>query len=495
MSTSSLLRSAWAEVLDIDPEEIKDDSNFIELGGDSVLTMKLAGIVPDFGLDLNVEAIFKEGVFKDLLAKTELRQEKDVTPIIIDKELIEKSAEACNLPTDLIEDVFPPRDTWEYFFSTHQQTDSWLIQLVFQLTGDVDIICKAFETIHNQNQSFRSRMVEIDGQFQTVITKTPIVWNQANDLEVYMKEDRAIKVTAGQPAVRYGLGKTFIVWTALHTAMDGWTRKLLCDDLEVILQDKPLKSRPALRQYLDVMEKLDANTSQAFWDEYLAGSPPHHPLLKIFPEIDQPMCRKKIVKKFPIQVIPKTSIRLSTLAHLAFALLIGKLTGDEDIVFFGFRASRTVFPEAIMGCLFIPVPIRIKYQPSDTVKNLLQQVQDDINNATRHEPFAWRVLSGMSNLLGREPSIGFNWYPKGTDPTERTISKTLKVVGENYSPHMCAGLLNAHDHGDHMALLIEYDDRIFPEEFMQGFMEGYSIMLNHLSQCDGKNQVKTLLET
>ncbi|KAL8911874.1 MAG: hypothetical protein Q9172_007596 [Xanthocarpia lactea] len=528
-TTATALRNAWAEVLDVDPEDIKDDSNFISLGGDSVSAIQLASIASNHGLDLSMEAIFREGVFSALLSETKLldptqaqQQEEDITPAsaTTDTQLIQTCADACGIPPDMISDIYPPVGTAGYFFTQHQETGAWLLQIVFQLTGNIDptLVCRAFETIHDRNDTFRSRFVQINGEVQNIVTKCPIVWQKADNLQTYKSTDRSQKVTPGQPAVRYALIEepetTYIVWTALHSAMDGWTRKLLCDDLQSFLLDPDTftnnnPKRPSMRKYLDFLKTMDPAASTAFWDHYLSGTPPPNPLKGSTPFAGQPTCNQKILREFPIQKRPTTtkttSIRLSNIAHTAFALLLGSYTSTTDVFFFGIRASRTIFPgaEKIMGSVFSPVPIRIRYSPTEPIGDVLQRVQDESNAMMPHEPFGGLALFNLLNRIGQSHSITFQWFPRGTDLAARVMSSTsrtgeegtVRVVEEKYSPHTIPGCLNAYDNGDCCKVSAEYDDRIFGDGFMDGFVQRFSVVLDRICRGDGSEIVESLLET
>ncbi|KAL8903046.1 MAG: hypothetical protein Q9171_007531 [Xanthocarpia ochracea] len=447
--TATALRLAWAEVLDVDPEEINDSSNFISLGGDSVSAIQLASIAPHHGLDLSMEVIFREGVFSALLSETKMldstqaQREEDITPasVTTDTQLIQTCAEVCGLPPDMIADIYPPVGTAGYFFTQHQETGAWLLQIVFQLTGNIDttLVCRAFETIHDRNDTFRSRFVQINGEVQNIVTKCPLVWQKADNLETYKSKDCETRVTPGQPAVRYALIEepetTYIVWTALHSAMDGWTRKLLCDDLQSFLLDPDTftnnnRKRPSMRKYLDFLKTMDPAASTAFWDHYLSGVPPQNPIKGSTPFAGQPTCNQKILREFPLQKPPATtkttSIRLSNIAHTAFALLLGSYTSTTEVFFFGIRASRTIFPgaEKIMGSVFSPVPIRIRFSPTEPIGDVLQRVQDESNAMMPHEPFGGLALFNQSH------SITFQWYPRGTDLAARVMSSTSRIGEE-----------------------------------------------------------------
>ncbi|KAL8720321.1 MAG: hypothetical protein Q9225_002808 [Loekoesia sp. 1 TL-2023] len=517
MSIESALRNAWAEVLDVDLSEIGDDSDFVEVGGDSVAAMRLAEIAPKHGINLDAEAIFEEPSFNGMLGKATILQEKEaqVNGVTLeattDPALLETCAGICSLPADMIEDVYPPSATSTFFFASHQHTGAWLLQIVFQLTENLDplIACKAFEAIHDHNQSFRSRFVEVEGEVQSVVTRTPVDWKHKSNLDAYKAEDWGTKVAPGQPAVRYGLiqeaENTYIVWTALHSVMDAWTRKLLCDDLEDFLQDPDAflhrPSRPSMKQYSKHVTNMDAASSKAFWRNYLSESGPPTPLLKNPPEIKNPVCSQKIVETFPVHRVQKATIRLSTMAQAAIGLVLGTLTDSEHVAYINVRASRTIFPgaESIMGSIFSPVPTRIRFRPDELVRDLLQRVQDESVAMMRHEPFSFLALRDLpQGPNSNRTSISFNWYPKGADLSSRSMggpNGRLKIFHEKYTPHPLPGVLNVYDGEDSLKVSTEYDDRIFSTEFMKDIIARFMDILNRICQSDQATRVQQLLNS
>ncbi|KAL8727988.1 MAG: hypothetical protein Q9181_005492 [Wetmoreana brouardii] len=503
MATAKALRSAWSQALDIDEDEIEDESHFVELGAVG---------------SIDAEAIFNEPTFSGMLARTTLPPDQkpaEVAPsVTADADLIQTCAEACGLPMEMIEDVFLPNFYSKFFYTSHQESGAWLLQIVFELTEPLDpaLVCKAFEAIHDGNQAFRSRFVVVNGEVQNVVIKTPVEWKHAEDLETYKAKDWDIKVTQGQPAVRYGLvkepEKTYIVWSALHSAMDGWTRKLLCDDLEAFLKDpdgfKAKPSRPSYRTYIDHVNRMDPDIGKAFWDRYLTNIGPQKPLVESTSQITNPLCNKKVVKHFPVQRSQHSSIRLSSVAHAAFGLLVANATNTEDVVYYGVRASRTIFPgaESIMGSVFSSAPVRIRFQPTDLVQEFLHNVQDESNAMMRHEPFGVYAVFRLSELLRGGHTFVFNWHPKGTDLLSRKISVrqpeggegTLRVFQEKYSPHTIAAVLAVYDNGESLRLVTEYDDRIHSNGFMENIMQRFMDLLNRICQSDQTMQVQELLD-
>ena len=516
MAAASALRNAWAEVLDIDASEIEDESNFVELGGDSVAAMNLVEVLPKYRLLLDSQAIFEEGQFCGLLEKAKFMpngvapMNEDSSDMTIDPTLVKTCAEACSLAVNEVEDVYNPSLTSEYFFKMHQHTGSFLLQTIFHLTENLDpsLACKAFEAVYDRNQSLRSRFVIIDDRVQTVVGRTPIQWKHADDLETFKNQDMSTRVIPGQPATRYGLiqelKNTYVVWTALHSVMDGWTRKLLCDDLDEYLKEpdkfsnKP--SRPSIKKYLEYVKNLDEAPSRAFWDTYITEMGPWTPLLNDAPKIKDPLCNRKIVKSIALDRANNSTIRLSTICHAAFGMVLGGITKRQNVVYLAIRASRTLFPgaESIMGSMLSSVPVRMSFRSDELVYKLLKQVQDDSVAMMRHEAFGWHAMSNAPvDPASNNGFLLFNYLPKGTDPFSRWMRGSaggLKIVQEKYSPHFLPGFLNVYENEGYLRLSAEYDDRCFSDIFMQEFIEAFMNVLNQICQSDQATRVGTLLD-
>ena len=112
----------------------------------------------------------------------------------------------------------------------------------------------------------RTRLVQMDSGTLQVALKDPIVWQHATDLNEYLATDAALRMGYGQPLVRQAViqdsEKTYVVWTCLPCVMDGWTRRLLLEDLESYLANpvaftaKPY--RPQFKDLVNYRRSLDS---------------------------------------------------------------------------------------------------------------------------------------------------------------------------------------------------------------------------------------------
>ena len=60
------LTSAWSKILDLDECEIEECDNFFEIGGDSVMAIRLIGAAEEVGLDIDADTIFTYPTLSDM---------------------------------------------------------------------------------------------------------------------------------------------------------------------------------------------------------------------------------------------------------------------------------------------------------------------------------------------------------------------------------------------------------------------------------------------
>ncbi|KAL8974596.1 MAG: hypothetical protein Q9197_001164 [Variospora fuerteventurae] len=313
-----------------------------------------------------------------------------------------------------------------------------------------------------------------------------IAWQHATDLEAYTSSDRARKVTQGQPAVRHALirepqATTYIVWTALHSVMDTWTCKLLCDDLSAFLCDpaefRTRPSRPSVKLFLQHFDNIDPAASTAFWTSYLAAGPQPHPPLHHRPRRLRPHPQR-----------PNSRPSTSTF-------------------FYGSRASRAFFPlaSAIMSSIFSGIPLRTTLPSAqEPVSAFLARVQADSAAMVPHEPFGWNALSTlMTRDIHTANAFTFNWFPRGTDLLAREDMRererggesggALKVMSERYSPHEVAGVWMVYDNGESLRVVAEWDDGVFEDGLAREMVDRFFDILGRLAKGERDSSVGAVL--
>lgn len=508
MTDTAVLQQCWAITLDLDVDDIDDESNFFDLGGDSVQAIRLAEVASERRLKLDVETVFNYPDFHDMLARSERvasidSSSDDAIQEQLDAAIGQACADACGVGVDLIEDIFPTIGLQEMFMRAHIQTGAFMIQLVFELQGTRDsaLVCQAFDLIRAKNQALRTRLVQMDTEVLQVALKDPIIWHNATNLEEYAATDSSVRKGYGQPLVRYAVvqesEKTYVVWTCHHSVMDGWTRRLLLDDLESYLANPAAftakRARPPFKSLVDYQRSLDAEEANAFWRRYF-GELPHTKTLYTIPEDYKPSRNHTTVRVISIDRPTRSAFTVSNMAQVAFALALAQVTGSHETTLIIVRGSRGISmrgAESIMGPMLSGiVPLYVLLSPEEPVSTVLRRVQDTSTLMLRYELFSQEHAARERKL---ENHIRFNWFPLGSDLSSRVAEfrvgnekASLRVVQEQYpKPHNGLGsLINIYDNGDHLRVTSRFDDHVLKASLLEKVLDLFATKL--ASICAGQ---------
>lgn len=507
MTGTKVLQQSWAIALDLDVDDINEDDNFFDIGGDSVQAIRLVEAAREVGRKLDVETVFNHPDFQDMLANSEevfaTSCSSEASSLgSLDTATIQACADSCGIAPELIEDIFPSVDLQNLLMQLHLQSGSYVLQLVFELEGirDTALVRRAFDTIRAKNQVLRTRLVQMGSDVLQVALKDPIVWHNATDLKTYTAKDSESRMGYGQPLVRYAVvqepEKTYIVWTAHHSLMDKWTRRLFLDDLESYLVDpvaftmKP--NRPSFRNFVDYRRSLDAEEANAFLERYFAQLPDTMKLYTL-PDSYKPSLRRTHSREVPINRPTKSAITVSNIAHVAFALSIGQITGSHEISLRSIRGSRAIsMPgvESIMGPMVTSVPLHIRLPPKEPVSTVLRSLQDLSTLMLKYELFSGQYF--MRRGLVRDQVL-FNWYPRGSDISTRLVRFTtgedkasLRVVREQYTEvrGLVGCVIHNYDNGDHIKIMVQFDDQLLEESLIEKLLDLFITNLGRL--CAGQ---------
>ena len=505
MTVTDVLQQCWAVALGLDSGDIKDDDNFFDLGGDSVQAIRLAEVARGRQLELDVETVFNHPGFQDMLANSETVATKDSPDASSQEQLnpatVRACADTCGVESVLIEDIFPTVGLQDGLMHLHIRSGAYLLQLVFELRGtrDTALVCKAFDTIHAKNQIWRTRLVQVDGEMVQVVLKDPVVWHNASDLEEYKTKDSGVRMGFGQPLTRYAVvkepDKTYLVWTCHHSLMDAWTRRLLFDDLESYLADpvaftaKP--DRPPFKNLVDYWRSFNTEAN-ALLQKYYAELPRTRTLYTVSDGYTA-LCNERVTRNIVIEKPAKNPITFSTMAHAAFALTLGQITGSHEITLYGVRSSRAISKpgaESIMGPMASTVLQHVSLPPEEPISTVLRRIQNNSTHMLKYEPFhtkhALRQPGRMNHIL-------FDWLLPGSDLSSRVAEypvgngkACLRVIDELFpNPLSITCVVKIFDNGDHLKVLSNFNDHLLSASRVEEILDLFAAKLRRICQGQG----------
>ncbi|NGN63411.1 amino acid adenylation domain-containing protein [Streptomyces sp. A7024] len=318
--------------------------------------------------------------------------------------------------------------------------DAYHLQFVFHLAGEVDPqrMRRAGQALLERHPNLRAGFVAADhgGMVQLTPQEVELPWRFLGrtgdgELEAFLAEDRASNFDpAAPPLVRLALAMTAtdraeLVLTAHHALFDGWSLPLLMRDLlRLYAADGAPADLPPARDYADFLGWLadqDHEASIRAWAAELDGLP--GPTL-LAPEgagvTSEGVRRVELDLGFDTaqQLAGRAAalgVTLNTLVQGTWAMLLGQLTRQQDVVFGATVSGR---PDALPGSdrmvgLFInTVPVRVPCPPEQTVAQLLAQLQTRQSKLFAHH---YCGLSDIQEAAGHgtlfDTLVGYESYP------------------------------------------------------------------------------------
>ncbi|MFO7586764.1 MAG: amino acid adenylation domain-containing protein [Gemmatimonadota bacterium] len=301
-----------------------------------------------------------------------------------------------------------------------------------------------------------------------------------------------------------------------HAVTDMWSLAILTFEFaafyEAELGDSPApasREPTAYAEFVSLQEQLLSSPRGAalrdFWMSRIAGGPP---LLEITPDRARPPSRAGRCHVHPwtldgelvaraSDLAARLGSNLPTLLTSVFQVLLGRYSGEEDIVVGSPQAGRSGRFAATVGYFVNPVPLRADLSGDPPFDEFLRRNDESVRSSRDHADFPFPLLvehMKPDRPAGRSPvfEICFSWQKTtrllplpgflslALHHEERTIS-----IGGNecwsYPLPEQAGpfdfvLLMAQE-GDHVKACFEYDPDLFTESTIRRIRAHYLSLL------------------
>lgn len=232
------------------------------------------------------------------------------------------------------------------------------------------------------------------------------------------------------------------VLTFHHLLLDGRAIALLLQDAFELYeafqtgQELELPAPPQYRNYLDWLQRQDWSKAEAFWRETLRDFEAPTPLIAAG-NLDAPQEDAEIRAEQGVQfddvvtaslaaLAAKNRITLNTVVQGAWALLLSRYSGEEDVCYGVIRAGRRPAVEGakdIVGLFINTVPLRVRIVPDMTVASWLQQVRNQWSALRDYEHTPLVKIQSWSQVPRGQPLFEtvFNYQDPGWDAALRAL--------------------------------------------------------------------------
>lgn len=276
--------------------------------------------------------------------------------------------------------------------------DAYQQQLVIHLAGRVDAkrLRAAGQALLDRHANLRTAFVpDAAGDLvQVVVDGVDLPWREVevdhDGLKELLAEDYAAHFDPATPPLlrmtlaTTGLDEAELVFTAHHVLFDGWSIPLLLEDLLRLYANEALPPVRPYRNFLGWLAEQDHEKSLHTWKTELASLPEPTMLAPTRKTTEAGIGHADV--PLPTELARALSrraadlgITLNTLVQGAWALLLARLTGGDDVVFGTTVSGRpAALPgvDAMVGLFINTVPVRVPCAPRTRLADLLTGLQD-----------------------------------------------------------------------------------------------------------------------
>ncbi|WP_329263150.1 amino acid adenylation domain-containing protein [Streptomyces sp. NBC_01478] len=286
--------------------------------------------------------------------------------------------------------------------------DVYHMQFVLHLSGHVDParMRAAGQALLDRYPNLRSAFLTGAGgdPVQVVAEHVTLPWRHIDltghgetdpdaALDGFLAEDRADQLDPTRPPlirlalITVGPQRSKLVITAHHALFDGWSSPSVITDL--IRLYAGTEGLPPVRGYGDYLAWLsaqDREVSAARWAAELAGFEqptlvaPNTPLKETASAVGRVEVPLSIDQGRELaRRAAELGVTLNTLLQGAWAILLSKLTGQQDVVFgaaVNGRPPGLIGSDEMVGLFINTLPIRVRCRPDHSVADVITELQE-----------------------------------------------------------------------------------------------------------------------
>ena len=348
------------------------------------------------------------------------------------------------------------------------RSEVYFEQLDCALSGDLNVgaFKQAWQQVVNRHPALRTAFLwqGLDKPLQIVLREIPLRFTdldwrdvspaeQERRLQAMTKADRALGFELDQaPLMRLLLIHTGenawrFVWSYHHLLMDGWSKSTVLKEVLALYEAAcrgeicSLEQPRPYRDYIAWLQQQDMAGAEAFWRQRLSGftRPTHLTVQKtqaqpfeqedVYDEVRLGLSR--IQTEALRSLARQNHLTLNTLIQGAWALILNRYSGDEDVVFgatISGRPEELHGIESMVGLFINTLPVRVQVRSEELLIPWLQELQqrhqverDQYSYTPLVEIQKWSLLSQTVPLF--ESIVVFENYP--VDATLRAQKGSL----------------------------------------------------------------------
>lgn len=421
-----ILQKEMALLANVDAAAIHEDTGLLELGLDSIDTIKLSAKLKGQGIHLTNSQLIKGQTIQNLVSTLDKVKPTATpeTPSILANisSSLRQYIDESGIDMDNVDDVLPPTPLQDSMVSEMVQSSfqRYFNHDVLELSADVDIqrLKNAWKTVILSSPILRTIFVEIDspsfdfGYSQAVLRKPKchlqeVVLDDSADMHTVMEEarNRAMEGAGRSDLLQLAFvtagGKRFLVLSLAHALYDGWSLGLLHQDVRAAYSGS-YSPRGSSKGHLNHILQSTSADASAFWTNYLSGAEPCH-VSKDSAGVAGKVYRVEEASTTSVPALKafckRYGISVQTVAQACWAAMLSSRCRTFDVTFGVVLSGReTESAEELLFPTMNTVPIRSILH--GTVSALLRYMQENMSGANEFQHFPLRKIQNSLSTRG-----------------------------------------------------------------------------------------------
>ncbi|WP_308404058.1 non-ribosomal peptide synthetase [Streptomyces rhizosphaericus] len=430
------LCALFADTLAVRQAGVHDD--FFDLGGDSILALRLVTRARRAGLSFTARDVFVLRTIEALAAVAAQQPAATSYPVpgplpAAETALVQAPPGARILPLSPLQEGLLFHSVFD-----EEQPDLYTVQVVLELSGDLDreALRQAAAALLDRHDALRAsfRHAGLSRAVQVVPCDAPLAWRETTvadggtGLDALLAQERSRRFDLERPPlvrfllVRTGARRHALALTAHHTVLDGWSLPILVRDLlEGYAGTRPLPPVRPYPDYVGWLAQQDTEAARAAWTAafewfeepaLLAPSVPGR--TPVFPERVERTLEAGLTDRLG-QRARSLGVTFNSLVTAAWSVVLGRLLGRADLVFGTTDAGRPADldgAEDMVGLFINTLPLRVRLAPGESLGALAVRLQEERAALLEHRHVGLADVqrwAGLGELF--DTSMVFENYP------------------------------------------------------------------------------------
>ena len=294
------------------------------------------------------------------------------------------------------------------------------VELELRDISDSDRVILALESLADYNPILRTGFAEskdANGFVQVVwkkLASTQIEKLGSFDREFDPSQDLSLHKPLHIQIRNVGVS-TMLLIHLHHALYDAWSLELLLDDLDLLLSDQSLPSRPSfssvIEAYQDGTLSVDGSATKDYWRDHLSDLdarqiPSFYATKAVVPALNIANLETSLSTRDVESAAKRLSSSPQSIFQAAYALILSSYLGTPDVCFGTVFSGRTL-PiediENIVGPCLATLPVRVDVAASATAQDLVQDLNSTNRKHLEHSTMPLRNIKSACGIHPRQP--------------------------------------------------------------------------------------------